>query len=175
MGLILVELALVMGLSWGLSRMSAAVATGGFILYSALSGVTLAAIFLVYTTESIASTFLVTASVFGAMSLYGYTTQRDLTSWGSFLFMALIGLIIASLVNIFLQSTAIYWVTTYAGVLIFVGLTAYDTQKLKRLSSTINERDTETFQKMVILGALTLYLDFINLFLYLLRLLGKRR
>lgn len=174
-GLILVELALVMGLSWGLSRMSAAVATGGFILYAALSGVTLAAIFLVYTTESIASTFLVTASVFGAMSLYGYTTQRDLTSWGSFLFMALIGLLIASLVNIFLQSTAIYWVTTYAGVLIFVGLTAYDTQKLKRLSSNINERDTETFQKMVILGALTLYLDFINLFLYLLRLLGKRR
>jgi hypothetical protein len=89
--------------------------------------------------------------------------------------MALIGLIIASLVNIFLQSTAIYWVTTYAGVLIFVGLTAYDTQKLKQLSNNINERDTETFQKMVILGALTLYLDFINLFLYLLRLLGKRR
>ncbi len=175
MGLILVQLALVMGLSWGLSRMSAAVATGGFVLYSAISGVTLAAIFLVYTTESIASTFLVTAAVFGAMSIYGYTTKSDLSSWGSFLFMALIGLIIASLVNIFLQSTAIYWVTTYAGVLIFVGLTAYDTQKLKRLSSTINERDTETFQKMVILGALTLYLDFINLFLYLLRLLGKRR
>lgn len=175
MGLILVELALVMGLSWGISRMSAALATGGFVLYSAISGVTLAAIFLVYTTESIASTFLVTASVFGAMSVYGYTTQRDLTSWGSFLFMGLIGLIIASVVNIFLQSSAIYWVTTYAGVLIFVGLTAYDTQKLKRLSQTINERDGETFQKMVILGALTLYLDFINLFLYLLRLLGKRR
>ena len=109
------------------------------------------------------------------MSLYGYTTKRDLSSWGSYLFMALIGLIIASLVNIFLQSTAIYWVTTYAGVLLFVGLTAYDTQKLKQLSNNINERDTETFQKMVILGALTLYLDFINLFLYLLRLLGKRR
>jgi hypothetical protein len=155
--------------------MSAAVATGGFILYSAISGVTLAAIFLVYTTESIASTFFVTGAVFGAMSLYGYTTKSDLSSWGSYLFMALIGLIIASLVNIFLQSTAIYWVTTYAGVLIFVGLTAYDTQKLKQLSNNINERDTETFQKMVILGALTLYLDFINLFLYLLRLLGKRR
>ena len=109
------------------------------------------------------------------MSIYGYTTKRDLSGLGSFLFMALIGLIIASLVNIFLQSTAIYWVTTYAGVLIFVGLTAYDTQKLKQLSNNINERDTETFQKMVILGALTLYLDFINLFLYLLRLLGKRR
>ncbi|MCE7984099.1 MAG: Bax inhibitor-1/YccA family protein [Caldilinea sp. CFX5] len=174
-GLILAQLGLVMGLSWGLSRMSAAVATGGFILYSAISGITLAAIFLVYTTESIASTFFVTAAVFGAMSIYGYTTKRDLTGMGSFLFMALIGLIIASLVNIFLQSTAIYWVTTYAGVLIFVGLTAYDTQKLKQLSNNINERDTETFQKMVILGALTLYLDFINLFLYLLRLLGKRR
>jgi len=174
-GLILVELALVMGLSWGLSRMSAALATGAFVLYSAISGVTLAAIFLVYTTESIASTFLVTGAVFGAMSIYGYTTKRDLSGLGSFLFMALIGLIIASLVNIFLQSTAIYWVTTYAGVLIFVGLTAYDTQKLKQLSNNINERDTETFQKMVILGALTLYLDFINLFLYLLRLLGKRR
>ena len=174
-GLILAQLGLVMGLSWGLSRMSAAVATGGFILYSAISGVTLAAIFLVYTTESIASTFFVTGAVVGAMSLYGYTTKRDLSSWGSYLFMALIGLIIASLVNIFLQSTAIYWVTTYAGVLLFVGLTAYDTQKLKQLSNNINERDTETFQKMVILGALTLYLDFINLFLYLLRLLGKRR
>jgi FtsH-binding integral membrane protein len=174
-GLILAQLGLVMGLSWGLSRMSAAVATGGFILYSAISGVTLAAIFLVYTTESIASTVLVKGAVFGAMSLYGYTTKSDLSSWGSYLFMALIGLIIASLVNIFLQSTAIYWVTTYAGVLIFVGLTAYDTQKLKQLSNNINERDTETFQKMVILGALTLYLDFINLFLYLLRLLGKRR
>ena len=174
-GLILAQLGLVMGLSWGLSRMSAAVATGGFILYSAISGVTLAAIFLVYTTESIASTFFVTGAVFGAMSLYGYTTKSDLSSWGSYLFMALIGLIIASLVNIFLQSTAIYWVTTYAGVLLFVGLTAYDTQKLKQLSNNINERDTETFQKMVILGALTLYLDFINLFLYLLRLLGKRR
>lgn len=175
MGLILVELAIVMGLSWGLSRMTAALATTGFIAYSAISGVTLSAIFLVYTTESIASTFLVTACVFGAMSIYGYTTQRDLSTMGNLLFMALIGLIIASVVNIFMQSTAIYWLTTYAGVLIFVGLTAYDTQKIKRLSAQINERDTETFQKMVIMGALTLYLDFINLFLYLLRVLGKRK
>lgn len=175
LGLIGVELALVFGLSWGLSRLSSALATAGFVLYSALSGVTLAAIFLVYTTESIASTFLVTGCVFGAMSIYGYTTQRDLSSWGNLLFMALIGLILASVVNLFMQSTAIYWVTTYAGVLIFVGLTAYDTQKIKQLSNHVNERDSETFQKMVILGALTLYLDFINLFLYLLRLLGKRK
>lgn len=174
-GLIIIELALVFGLSWGIGRMTSALATAGFVLYAAINGATLAAIFLVYTSESIASTFLVTACVFGAMSLYGYTTQRDLSTLGNLLIMALIGLIIASLVNIFLQSTAIYWVTTYAGVLIFVGLTAYDTQKLKRLSNQIDERDTETFQKMVVLGALTLYLDFINLFLYLLRLLGKRK
>lgn len=175
MGLILVELALVIGLSWGLTRMSAALATTGFVLYSAINGITLAAIFLVYTSGSIASTFLVTACVFGAMSIYGYTTQRDLSSWGSLLFMGLIGVILASLVNIFLQSTAMYWVITYAGVLIFVGLIAYDTQKLKQLSNRIDGRDPEMFQKMVILGALSLYLDFINLFLYLLRLLGKRR
>lgn len=174
-GLIIVELGLVFGLSWGLSRMSAALATAGFVLYAAINGATLAAIFLAYTTESIASTFLVTACVFGAMSIYGYTTKTDLSTIGNLLFMALIGLIIASLVNIFLQSTAIYWVTTYAGVLIFVGLTAYDTQKIKRLSNQINERDNETFQKVVIMGALTLYLDFINLFLYLLRILGKRK
>ena len=109
--------------------MSAALATTGFIAYSALNGVTLAAIFLVYTSGSIASTFLVTACTFGAMSIYGYTTQRDLSSWGNLLFMGLIGIILASVVNIFLQSTAIYWVTTYAGVLIFVGLIAYDTNK----------------------------------------------
>lgn len=175
MGLIVMELALVFGLSWGISRMSAALATTGFIAYSALNGLTLAAIFLVYTSGSIASTFLVTACVFGAMSIYGYTTQRDLSSWGSLLFMGLIGLILASVVNIFLQSTAIYWVTTYAGVLIFVGLIAYDTQKLKNLSANIDERNSENFQKMVILGALSLYLDFINLFLMLLRVLGKRR
>ncbi|MEZ4867386.1 MAG: Bax inhibitor-1/YccA family protein [Caldilineaceae bacterium] len=175
LGLVVVELGLVIGLTWGLSRMSAMLATLGFVVYSIVSGATLAAIFLVYTSESIASTFLVTAGVFGAMSMYGYTTKRDLSSWGNLLFMALIGLILASLVNIFLQSTAIYWVTTYAGVLIFVGLTAYDTQKIKRLSAQINERDTELFQKMVILGALSLYLDFVNLFLYLLRLFGKRR
>ncbi|MCB0107676.1 MAG: Bax inhibitor-1/YccA family protein [Caldilineaceae bacterium] len=174
-GLIIAELALVFGLSWGLTRMTATMATGAFLLYAALNGVTMAFIFLVYTNESIASTFLVTAGTFGAISMYGYTTKRDLTSWGTYLFMALIGLILASLVNIFLQSSAIYWITTYAGVLIFVGLTAYDTQKIKELSARIDARDTENFQKMAIMGALRLYLDFINLFLYLLRILGKRR
>jgi len=174
-GLIIAELALVFGLSWGLTRMTATMATGAFLLYAALNGVTMAFIFLVYTNESIASTFLGTAGTFGAISMYGYTTKRDLTSWGTYLFMALIGLILASLVNIFLQSSAIYWITTYAGVLIFVGLTAYDTQKIKELSARIDARDTENFQKMAIMGALRLYLDFINLFLYLLRILGKRR
>jgi len=174
-GIIIAELALVVGLSWGLTRMSATMATGAFLLYAALNGVTMAFIFLAYTQESIASTFLVTAGTFGAISMYGYTTKRDLTSWGTYLFMALIGLILASVVNIFLQSSAIYWITTYAGVLIFVGLTAYDTQKIKELSARIDASDTENFQKMAIMGALRLYLDFINLFLYLLRILGKRR
>lgn len=174
-GLIIVELGLVFGLSWGISRMSAAIATSAFLLYSVLNGVTMAAIFLVYTSESIASTFLVTAGTFGAISMYGYTTKRDLTSWGTYLFMALIGLILASVVNIFLQSSALYWLVTYAGVLIFVGLTAYDTQKIKELSARIDARDTENFQKAAIMGALRLYLDFINLFLYLLRILGQRR
>lgn len=174
-GLIIAELALVFGLSWGLTRLSAAVATSAFLLYAALNGITMAAIFLVYTNESIASTFLVTAGTFGAISMYGYTTKRDLTSWGSYFFMGLIGLILASVVNIFLQSSALYWITTYAGVLIFVGLTAYDTQKIKDLSARADATDTETFQKLAIMGALRLYLDFINLFLYLLRILGKRR
>lgn len=174
-GLIIAELGLVMGLSWGLTRMSATMATGAFLLYAALNGVTMAFIFLAYTNESIASTFLVTAGTFGAISMYGYTTKRDLTTWGSYFFMALIGLILASVVNIFLQSSVIYWITTYAGVLIFVGLTAYDTQKIKELSARIDASDAENFQKMAIMGALRLYLDFINLFLYLLRILGKRR
>lgn len=174
-GLIILELGLVFGLSWGLTRMSASLATGAFLLYAAVNGITMAAIFLVYTGESIGSTFLVTGGTFAAMSMYGYTTKRDLSSWGNLLFMGLIGLIIASVVNIFLQSDALGWVVTYAGVLIFVGLTAYDTQKIKELSARIDARDTETFQKAAIMGALRLYLDFINLFLYLLRILGKRR
>ncbi len=174
-GLIIFELALVFGLSWGLTRMTASMAVGAFLLYAAVNGMTMAAIFLVYTSESIASTFLVTGGTFAAMSMYGYTTKRDLSSWGNLLFMGLIGLIIASVVNIFLQSNALSWLVTYAGVLIFVGLTAYDTQKIKEMSARIDARDGENFQKMAIMGALRLYLDFINLFLYLLRILGKRQ
>lgn len=173
-GLIIGQLALVIVLSAAINRLQASTATLLFFLYSALTGLTLAVIFLAYTRASIASTFLVTAGTFGAMSLYGYTTQRDLTSWGSFLFMGLVGIILASVVNIFFSSETIYWVVTYAGVLIFVGLTAYDTQALKEMARA-GFADDETERKGAVMGALRLYLDFINLFLMLLRIMGNRR
>ena len=154
--------------------MSASLATGVFILYAGLNGLTFSLIFVMYTASSITSAFLVTAGTFAAMSVYGYTTKKDLTSLGSFLFMGLIGVIIASLVNMFMQSEMIYWVTTYAGVLIFIGLTAYDTQKIKELNILGNE-GTEEDHKEAISGALVLYLDFINLFLMILRIMGDRR
>ncbi|MDG2334393.1 MAG: Bax inhibitor-1/YccA family protein [Myxococcota bacterium] len=172
--LIIVQLGLVFWLAARVMQMSAQQATGVFVLYAALTGVTFSVVFLTYTASSITSTFLVTAGTFGAMSFYGYTTKKDLTSWGSFLFMGLIGIIIASVVNIFLQSSAMYWVITYAGVLIFVGLTAYDTQKIKEMNILGNE-GTEEDTKEAIRGALSLYLDFINLFLMLLRIMGDRR
>lgn len=173
-GLIIAQLGLVIYLSARIQKMSASQAQGVFILYAGLTGMTFSAIFLTYTTASIASTFMVTAGTFGAMSFYGYTTKKDLTSWGSFLFMGLIGIIIASVVNMFLQSSAIYWIVTYAGVLIFIGLTAYDTQKIKEMNIIGNE-GTDEDTKEAISGALTLYLDFINLFLMLLRIMGDRR
>lgn len=172
--LIIAQLGLVFYLSSAVQRMTASQATGTFILYSGLNGITFSFIFLAYTASSITSAFLVTAGTFGVMSLYGYTTRKDLTSWGSFLFMGLIGLIIASLVNLFLHSPALTWITTYAGVLIFVGLTAYDTQKIKMMNVLGNE-GTDADQKEAIIGALTLYLDFINLFLMILRIMGDRR
>jgi FtsH-binding integral membrane protein len=131
-------------------------------------------VFLVFTTESIASTFFITAGTFGVMSFYGYTTKSDLSKWGNLLFMGLIGLIIASIANLLMKSTLIYWVTTYIGVLIFVGLTAYDTQKIKN-SNVIGNEGTDEDSKEAIMGALTLYLDFINLFLYLLRIFGRKK
>jgi FtsH-binding integral membrane protein len=173
-GLIILEFVMVASLAGWVSRMSATTATLMFLLYSAVNGLTLSAIFLIYTAESIATTFFITAGTFGVMSFYGYTTKKDLTSWGNLLFMGLIGLVLASLINLFMQSTMLYWITTYAGVLIFVGLTAYDTQKIKNMNIIGNE-GTEEDQKEAIMGALTLYLDFINLFLYLLRLFGKRK
>lgn len=173
-GLVIGELGLVIAMSAAINRISATTATLMFLAYSALNGVTFAVIFLLYTQSSIASAFLVTAGTFAAMSLYGYVTKRDLTGFGSFLFMGLVGIIIASIVNIFLHSEMIYWITSYLGVFIFVGLTAYDTQKIKQIGQAgfANGRDR---QKAAILGALRLYLDFINLFLMLLRIMGNRR
>ena len=172
--LLLVELGLVFYLAARVMQMSASQASGVFFLYASLNGVTLAPLFLLYTSTSLASTFAVTAGMFGAMSFYGYTTKKDLTSWGSFLFMGLIGIIIASVVNWFLKSSAMYWVVTYAGILIFVGLTAYDTQKIKEMNILGNE-GTDEDTKEAIRGALKLYLDFINLFIMLLRVMGDRR
>jgi hypothetical protein len=172
--LVIAQIGLVFWLASRVMQMSAQKAMGIFVLYATLTGITFSAIFLMYTESSIASTFLVTAGTFAAMSFYGYTTKKDLTSWGSFLFMGLIGIIIASVVNMFLQSEAMYWVVTYAGVLIFIGLTAYDTQKIKEMNILGNE-GTEEDTKEAIRGALSLYLDFINLFLMLLRIMGNRR
>ncbi|MED8693084.1 Bax inhibitor-1/YccA family protein [Escherichia marmotae] len=174
-GLVIAQLALVIVLSAMIQKLSAGVTTMLFMLYSALTGLTLSSIFIVYTAASIASTFVVTAGMFGAMSLYGYTTKRDLSGFGNMLFMALIGIVIASLLNFWLKSEALMWVVTYIGVIVFVGLTAYDTQKLKNMGEQIDTRDTSNLRKYSILGALTLYLDFINLFLMLLRIFGNRR
>ncbi len=172
--LIVAQLGLVIYLSGWIQKMSASQATGIFMLYAGLTGLTFSFIFLAYTASSITSAFLVTAGTFAAMSVYGYTTKKDLTSWGSFLFMGLIGIIIASVVNMFLQNEAMHWIITYAGVLVFVGLTAYDTQKIKNMNILGNE-GTDEDTKEAVIGALTLYLDFINLFLMLLRIMGDRR
>ncbi len=169
-GLMIGELALVFTLSGAINRLSAATATLIFIAYSALNGVTLSVVALVYTANSITSTFVVTAGMFGAMSIFGYSTKRDLTSWGSFLFMGLIGVVIASVVNIFVGSSAVSGIISAIGVVVFTGLTAYDTWKIKEMAAHGTEG-----RKPAILGALTLYLDFINLFLMLLRFTGNRR
>lgn len=174
-GLLIGELLLVLSLSAGISKFSGNTATFLFLLYSGLNGLTLSAIFLVYTASSIASTFLICAGMFGAMSIYGLTTKKDLTSWGSFLFMGLIGIIIASIVNIFLKSPGFNFVISGLGVIIFVGLTAYDSQKLKRMGESAPYDDAVAIRRGTILGALTLYLDFINLFLMLLRFFGQSR
>ena len=165
--LILGELGLVVAISGAINRISASTASLLFLAYAALNGLTMSTIFVAYTSSSIASTFVITSGMFGAMSLYGYATKSDLTSWGSFLFMGLIGMVIASVVNIFLHSSMIYWVVSLCGIIVFTGLTAYDTQNIKNMGNT--------GPKGAILGALRLYLDFINMFLLMLRLLGDRR
>ena len=172
-GLIIAEFGMVFALSAAIGRLSPTTGTALFLGYSALNGLTLAAIFLVYTRASIAQTFFVTAATFGAMSLYGYTTKRDLSTIGNLLVMAVIGFFIGSVVNIFLASSVLYWILTYAGIAIFIGLTAWDTQKIKIMSQRAH--DDTSARRVAILGALMLYLDFINLFLLLLRLLGSRR
>lgn len=172
-GIIIAELALVLILSARLHKLSLSTATLMFILYSVLNGVTLSSIFLLYTTSSIATTFFISAGTFGAMSLYGAVTKTDLSSIGKILYMALIGLIIATVVNMFMHSSGFDMIISYAGVLIFVGLTAWDTQKIKLMLAEADYMD-EGAQKLALIGALTLYLDFINLFIYLLRILGKR-
>ena len=172
-GLLFAELLLVVGISGMINSIGATTASFMFFVYSALNGLTLASIFLLYTNDSIAMVFFITGGTFGAMSLYGYMTKTDLTKMGSMMLMALIGLVIASLINLFWQNPALMWITTYAGVLIFVGLTAYDTQKLKNIAHQI--REEEAVRKLAVMGALTLYLDFVNLFLYFLRIFGKRK
>ena len=169
-GLMIGELALVFTLSGAIHKLSATTATLIFVVYSALNGITLSTIALLYTANSITSTFVITGGMFGAMSVYGYMTKRDLTSWGSFLFMGLIGVVIASVVNIFVGSSSVSWVISGIGVIVFTGLTAYDTWKIKELAAQGTEG-----RKPAILGALTLYLDFINLFLMLLRFTGSKR
>ncbi len=171
--LLIAQLAVVIALSAAINRMSLTMATLMFILYSLLTGVTLSSIFIVYTMSSIANVFFITAGTFGAMSLLGYFTKTDLSPIGKFLIMGVIGLIIASLVNIFMKSSGLAMILNYVGVLIFVGLTAYDTQKIKQMLVMCDDMD-EGAHKIALLGALTLYLDFINMFLYLLRIFGNR-
>jgi hypothetical protein len=174
-GLIIGELALVFSISARVHKMQASTATSLFVLYAALNGATLSAIFLIYTRSSITSTFFICAATFVASSIYGMATKRDLTAMGQFMFMGLIGIVIASVVNLFLRSSGMSLIVSYIGVIVFVGLTAYDTQKLRTMALSQPEGlDAGTIRKGAILGALTLYLDFINLFLMLLRILGNR-
>ena len=171
--LMLAPLGVVFYMSFGIAKMSTAKAQTVFWIFAGLMGASLSSIFLAYTGTSITRVFFITAGTFGAMSIYGYTTKKDLTKLGSFLFMGLIGIIIASLVNIFLKSSMMYFIISIIGVLVFVGLTAYDTQKIKNMY--LASDSGEVIGKKAVMGALTLYLDFINLFIMLLRLFGQRR
>jgi len=175
-GLIIGELGMVIYLSTRIARITSYRATTLFLLYSALNGATLSAILLIYTATSVASAFIVAAGMFGAMSIYGTVTKKDLTGMGAFMFMGLIGMIIASVVNIFMGSAMVSWVVSAIGVVVFTGLTAYDVQKISKYGAGgIMENGEAAIKKGAIMGALTLYLDFINLFLSLLRLMGDRR
>lgn len=172
-GIIIAELILVVTVSGAINRLSLSVATLLFIVYSVLNGALLSSVFLVYTASSVATVFFITAGTFAAMALVGYTTKTDLSSMGKILLMALIGVIIATIVNLFVKSTGLELIISYIGVLVFVGLTAYDSQKIKQMLLQAPDA-SEGAQKVALLGALSLYLDFINLFLYLLRIFGRR-
>ena len=172
--LFIAQIALVIAISSAIQRINATVATIMFLAYSALMGLTLSYIFIIYTLSSVAGAFIASAAMFGAMSLWGMVTQRDLSVMGRVLFMALIGLIVASVINIFLANSAMYWLISYAGVVIFAGLTAYDTQRLRQIGYA-TAGDPAMAARLSISGALILYLDFINLFLLLLRIMGNRR
>ena len=174
--LMIAELGLVIWISRGINHLAPATAALLFFLYAALNGVTFSVLFVVYTLGSVAHTFLATAALFGTMSIIGYTTKMDLSKLGSFLFMGLIGLIIAMIVNIFWTNTVLGWIVTFVGILLFLGLTIYDTQRIKRMTAAALQQGDEDVQaRMGILGALALYLDFINLFLFILRIGGQRR
>ncbi len=173
LAVIFVQLGLVLAISFGIDRMSAATATVLFFVYAALTGVTFAFVFELYTAQSIFTTFLIAAGMFAVLAFMGATTQRDLTQLGPILFAALIGLIVATVVNVFVANSALYWITTYAGVLIFAGLTLYDMQKLRQYGEGAQGGEAES--RAAVVGALALYLDFINLFLFLLRIFGARR
>ena len=171
--LVIAELGLVIGLSAAINKLSLTTATLMFVLYSLINGTTMSFIFLAYTASSVTNVFLITAGTFAAMAAFGYFTKVDLTSMGKILMMALIGIIIATIVNIFTKSEGLTVILNYVGVLVFVGLTAYDSQKIKQMLQMAPDAG-ETSQKLALVGALSLYLDFINLFIYLLRILGKR-
>ena len=173
-GLFIAQLGVVMGLTFAINKIPSGVAIGAFFLYAALTGLTFSVLFLVYTGGSIASTFFICASMFLGISIFGYVTKMDLSKFGTYLFMALIVIIVASVVNIFLKSNTLNWIISYVGVIIFVGLTAYDTQRIKQMSQTA-DMNSESGKKGAVMGALTLYLDFINMFLFLLRILGNRK
>ncbi|KGO03093.1 membrane protein [Porphyromonas gulae] len=174
-GLIIAELALVFILSARIGKMSFFTASLLFTIYSILNGVTLSSIFIVYTMTSIAATFFITAGMFGAMALWGYFTKKDLSKWGSIFFMLLIGLILATVVNLFLRSNAMGFIISILGVIIFTGLTAFDVNKIKQMLAQMQGfEEGDVARKVALMGALTLYLDFINLFLYLLRFFGRK-
>lgn len=175
-GLIVIELILVVVIGRAMGRLSPATALSLFFVYAAVNGLTLSVIFLVYALGTITLAFSVTAALFGIMSLIGFITKEDLSNWGGFLFMGLIGLLLASLANLLLANSTLDWIITYAGILIFLGLTVYDTQRIKKMTyAAVSAGQDQAVGHIGVLGALHLYLDFINLFLFILRLLGRRR